>query len=92
MPQYFKMFLLISGIALTAAACGPSNNPCDGFSCEDGFSCLLESGTPTCIPDGNGGNGGSGQAGDQCETKSDCQTPLVCLADLNGDLVCTTPP
>jgi len=92
MLRNFKVFLLISGIAFMGAACGASNNPCDGFACDDGFSCLLESGTPTCIPDGNGGGNGGGQSGDQCETKADCASPLVCLADLNGDLVCQTPP
>jgi len=90
MLRVMTLLLAAFTVAMTAGSCGSGNDACDGFSCETGFSCLIEDGNPTCVPDGDGGGGsGTGQAGDACDTDSDCQLPLTCQADLNGDTVCT---
>ena len=90
MLRHLKWSFFIAVGFIGAMSCGPLNTACENFPCEDGFSCLLQNGEPTCVPNGNGGGGGgTGQAGDACETTADCETPLTCLPDLNGDTVCS---
>ncbi len=72
---------------LTVSGCG-SGAPCD-LDCEDGFSCLITSGTPTCVADGRSGDGGGGgQIGEDCDSSDDCATTLTCRSGVNGVLSC----
>jgi len=91
MRRLTATLILTLSIALTLGACsGSGDDACDGFLCSEGNSCLIQDGSPTCVPDGNGGGGGgSGQAGDECDDDNDCADPLTCQADLNGNDVCT---
>ena len=87
-----KSLLFLLFIAAGAAACGAGNDACEGFSCDSGFSCLLQNGEPICVPNGTGGNAGGNGAGEQCETDNDCQESLVCGLDvISGTLVCQAP-
>lgn len=90
MLRILSLLLVAFSVAMTAGSCGSVNDACDGFSCDDGFSCLIVDGNATCVADGDGGGGGgTGQAGDECSNDSDCQSPLTCQANLDGIDVCT---
>jgi len=91
MRRYAAMLIVTLSFALTMAACSGGSDACDGFSCDEGSSCLIQDGEPTCVPDGNGGGGGNGQVGDECDDDNDCADPLTCQADLNGNEVCMEP-
>lgn len=91
MRHNLKWSILLAVIVLGAMSCGAGNPACDNFPCEEGFSCLIQNGDPVCVPDGGGGGGGGNQVGEACETDGDCESPLLCRPDLNGDDVCTNP-
>ena len=83
--------LLVALFALGMAAlasCNGANDPCDGFACGQGTSCLITDGLPNCVPDGGISGGGQLGPGEACDDDSDCQANLTCQADLNGNLVC----
>lgn len=85
MRKALVLVFLVFGVA----ACGNGNDDCNGFVCSEGTSCVLEEGTPTCVPDGdNNGGGGSGGEGDACETSAECSTGLTCRPGVNGVLSC----
>jgi hypothetical protein len=80
--------LMLVFLMFAAAACGNADGSCDDIVCLEGTSCLLEDGTPTCVPDGTeGGSGGNGE-GEGCESTSDCATGLACTPGVNGVLTC----
>jgi len=89
MLRNVKLAVFLLATAGGAWACGNASDPCNDFICQATFSCVLSNGSPTCVPDGISGNGtGQGQVGDLCEDNTDCESPLTCQSNLNGDTTC----
>ncbi len=48
----FSKVLMMSIFLLTAAACGSGddNDACEGVTCLDGTSCVVQDSGPACVP------------------------------------------
>ncbi|HEX5035081.1 MAG TPA: hypothetical protein VFW62_11425 [bacterium] len=86
--HFIGLAFFLASLVFGAAACGSANGSCEDVVCLEGTSCLLEDGTPSCVPNGTSGGSGGNQAGESCETSADCATGLSCQPDLGGTLVC----
>lgn len=80
-----KKFLFFLALIPLGAGCGGTLDPCVDSTCPSGQACVVVNGDAVCqIPEDSQG---TGQAGDTCDTDSDCAVPLTCQ-EIDGLLIC----